>query len=83
MDAVKWTKSSNHARCIKCRKKSLPEQMLLCDECNAGMHMFCMEPKLDVSFLDFLFILKFSNLTKYIFYFSQSLKEIGIVKNVL
>jgi bromodomain adjacent to zinc finger domain protein 1A len=29
-----------------CRKKSDPEQTLLCDECNKGYHMYCLKPKM-------------------------------------
>jgi bromodomain adjacent to zinc finger domain protein 1A len=29
-----------------CRKKSDPEQTLLCDECNKGYHMYCLKPKI-------------------------------------
>lgn len=29
-----------------CRRGSDPDKMLLCDNCNAGTHMFCMKPKM-------------------------------------
>ena len=45
-DSVKWAKSTLNATCLFCRKKSDPDQMLLCDGCNRGKHMFCFKPKL-------------------------------------
>ena len=35
------------AFCTKCKGKKRAAQMLLCDGCNQGMHLFCMEPPLD------------------------------------
>jgi len=37
---------TNKSLCKVCRRGSDPEKMLLCDECNAGTHMFCLKPKL-------------------------------------
>ncbi|KAL5283319.1 BAZ1A family protein [Megaselia abdita] len=45
-DAIKWRRSTKNTSCSVCRRKSDPEKLLLCDECNAGTHMFCMKPKL-------------------------------------
>lgn len=43
-DAVKWFKSSMKSSCLICRRKGDADKLLLCDECNAGTHMFCMKP---------------------------------------
>ncbi|GAB0088714.1 Bromodomain adjacent to zinc finger domain protein 1A, bromodomain [Sergentomyia squamirostris] len=47
-DSIMWTESAHHAACQICRRKSDPEEMLLCDECNSGCHMFCLKPPLTV-----------------------------------
>lgn len=44
--AIKWQRSTNKSLCAICRRGTDPEKMLLCDECNAGTHMFCMKPKM-------------------------------------
>ncbi|XP_055715208.1 bromodomain adjacent to zinc finger domain protein 1A isoform X2 [Phlebotomus papatasi] len=45
-DSILWSVSASHAACQICRRKSDPEKMLLCDECNSGCHMFCLKPPL-------------------------------------
>uniref|UniRef100_A0A1B0GK09 Bromodomain adjacent to zinc finger domain protein 1A n=1 Tax=Lutzomyia longipalpis TaxID=7200 RepID=A0A1B0GK09_LUTLO len=45
-DSILWSQSASHAACQICRRKSDPEKMLLCDECNSGCHMFCLKPPL-------------------------------------
>ncbi|XP_017073357.1 bromodomain adjacent to zinc finger domain protein 1A [Drosophila eugracilis] len=45
-DCIQWRRSTNKSLCKVCRRGSDPEKMLLCDECNAGTHMFCLKPKL-------------------------------------
>lgn len=45
-DAIKWNKSSTQSKCLICKRKGDAEQLLLCDECNAGTHMFCLKPPL-------------------------------------
>ncbi|XP_016979825.1 bromodomain adjacent to zinc finger domain protein 1A [Drosophila rhopaloa] len=45
-DLIQWRRSTNKSLCKVCRRGSDPEKMLLCDECNAGTHMFCLKPKL-------------------------------------
>lgn len=35
-----------NTRCKICRKKADPDQMLLCDSCDKGYHMYCLKPKL-------------------------------------
>ena len=32
--------------CERCRRGDHSEHMLLCDDCNRGYHMFCLEPKM-------------------------------------
>ncbi|XP_055853376.1 bromodomain adjacent to zinc finger domain protein 1A [Episyrphus balteatus] len=44
--AINWQRSTNKSLCAICRRGTDPEKMLLCDECNAGTHMFCMKPRL-------------------------------------
>ncbi|XP_068152075.1 bromodomain adjacent to zinc finger domain protein 1A [Drosophila tropicalis] len=45
-DCIHWRRSTNKSLCRVCRRGTDPEKMLLCDECNAGTHMFCMKPKM-------------------------------------
>ncbi|XP_005179329.2 bromodomain adjacent to zinc finger domain protein 1A [Musca domestica] len=45
-DCIMWARSTNKSNCVVCRRGSDPDKMLLCDECNAGTHMFCMKPKM-------------------------------------
>lgn len=47
--SVVWAKSILNARCKVCRKKGDAENMLLCDACDRGHHIFCVRPKLKVS----------------------------------
>ena len=35
-----------NAKCRICRRKGDPEQMLLCDGCDRGHHMYCLKPKM-------------------------------------
>lgn len=44
--SVIWAKSILNARCKVCRKKGDCENMLLCDGCDRGHHIFCVRPKL-------------------------------------
>lgn len=46
-DSISWSRSAQRVGCMICRRKSDPEQTLLCDECNKGWHMFCLKPKLE------------------------------------
>lgn len=48
---VMWSRSALLARCQICRRAKDSENMLLCDGCNLGHHMYCLKPKLAVSFL--------------------------------
>ncbi|XP_061168116.1 bromodomain adjacent to zinc finger domain protein 1A-like isoform X2 [Saccostrea echinata] len=44
--SIIWQKSALHARCRICRRKGDAEQMLLCDKCDRGHHMYCLKPRL-------------------------------------
>ncbi|XP_072545490.1 bromodomain adjacent to zinc finger domain protein 1A isoform X3 [Salminus brasiliensis] len=44
--SVVWAKSILNARCKVCRKKGDGENMLLCDGCDRGHHIYCVRPKL-------------------------------------
>lgn len=46
--SIIWQKSALHARCRICRRKGDAEQMLLCDKCDRGHHMYCLKPRLKV-----------------------------------
>ncbi|KAK4885411.1 hypothetical protein RN001_001682 [Aquatica leii] len=43
---ILWARSAFLARCLVCKRKSDPESMILCDNCNKGQHLFCFRPKL-------------------------------------
>lgn len=43
---VRWSRSALLARCRICRRKKDSENMLLCDNCNLGHHLYCLKPKL-------------------------------------
>jgi len=45
-NSIVWSKSIMNTRCKICRKKADPDQMLLCDSCDKGYHMYCLKPKL-------------------------------------
>eukprot|EP00854_Cymbomonas_tetramitiformis_P018689 gene18689-biopygen19280 len=38
---------SKHLACEKCKKSGGEASMLLCDRCNRGYHIWCLEPALD------------------------------------
>ncbi|KAK3092925.1 hypothetical protein FSP39_008962 [Pinctada imbricata] len=44
--SIFWDKSALHARCKICRRKGDADQMLLCDLCDRGHHMYCLKPKI-------------------------------------
>ncbi len=37
-----------NTKCRICRRKNDPENMLLCDGCDRGHHMYCLKPKIKV-----------------------------------
>lgn len=43
---IVWEKSVENARCRICRRKSDDENLLLCDGCNQGFHLYCLRPAL-------------------------------------
>eukprot|EP00096_Caligus_rogercresseyi_P009103 TRINITY_DN3029_c0_g1_i3.p1 TRINITY_DN3029_c0_g1~~TRINITY_DN3029_c0_g1_i3.p1 ORF type:complete len:1517 (+),score=584.82 TRINITY_DN3029_c0_g1_i3:77-4552(+) len=45
-NSIIWSKSIMNTRCRVCRRKSEPENMLLCDGCDRGHHMKCLKPPL-------------------------------------
>lgn len=45
---VMWSRSALLARCRICRRQKDSENMLLCDSCNHGHHLYCLKPKLKV-----------------------------------
>lgn len=45
-DTIQWNRSAERIACMICRRKGIPEQTLLCDECNRACHMYCLKPKL-------------------------------------
>ena len=47
--SIAWSRSSLHAYCRICRRKSDGEHMLLCDACDRGHHMYCLKPPVKVS----------------------------------
>ena len=48
-NSIVWSRSALNARCRICRKCRDAENMLLCDGCNKGHHLYCLKPKLTVS----------------------------------
>ncbi|XP_014681000.1 PREDICTED: tyrosine-protein kinase BAZ1B-like isoform X2 [Priapulus caudatus] len=44
--SIKWEKSAKNANCKICRKKTDATEILLCDECNHGYHIYCLRPAL-------------------------------------
>ncbi|XP_054154531.1 bromodomain adjacent to zinc finger domain protein 1A-like [Oppia nitens] len=44
---IKWSKSASNAYCKLCRRKQDDENMLLCDRCNRGHHIYCLQPPLE------------------------------------
>lgn len=44
--SVVWSLSALQARCKICRRKGDGENMLLCDDCNRGFHLYCLKPPL-------------------------------------
>lgn len=46
-DNIKWSKSAREAYCKICRRQRDAQNMLLCDQCNRGHHIYCLQPSLD------------------------------------
>lgn len=47
-NSVAWHRSALNAQCRICRRRRDAENMLLCDGCNRGHHLYCLKPKLNV-----------------------------------
>merc|ERR1711874_589751 len=45
-NSIIWSKSIMNTKCKMCRRKTDPENMLLCDGCDRGHHLYCLKPKL-------------------------------------
>lgn len=56
-NSVAWDRSVLNAQCRICRRRRDAENMLLCDECNKGHHLYCLKPKLNVINIVFSLIL--------------------------
>ncbi|XP_049864595.1 bromodomain adjacent to zinc finger domain protein 1A isoform X2 [Schistocerca gregaria] len=46
-NSIQWSKSLLNAVCRVCRRRRDAENMLLCDGCNKGYHLYCLKPKLE------------------------------------
>ena len=46
--SVNWSKSARSAYCSVCKKKKDAANMLICDSCNRGHHIYCLKPALEV-----------------------------------
>uniref|UniRef100_UPI00358F9370 bromodomain adjacent to zinc finger domain protein 1A-like n=1 Tax=Myxine glutinosa TaxID=7769 RepID=UPI00358F9370 len=44
--SILWEKSALNARCHLCGRKNDPGNMLLCDSCDRGHHLYCLQPRL-------------------------------------
>ncbi|GLG96446.1 Nucleosome-remodeling factor subunit NURF301 [Gryllus bimaculatus] len=44
--SIHWSKSVLNTRCALCKRRGDGENMLLCDGCNRGHHLYCLKPKL-------------------------------------
>lgn len=44
--SIQWDKSLLHAKCKICRRGKDDVNMLLCDGCDCGFHLYCLKPKL-------------------------------------
>nr|XP_045619673.1 bromodomain adjacent to zinc finger domain protein 1A-like [Procambarus clarkii] len=45
-NSITWSRSALNARCRICKRKADAENMLLCDGCDRGHHIYCLKPKL-------------------------------------
>ncbi|RWS15810.1 Bromodomain adjacent to zinc finger domain protein 1A-like protein [Dinothrombium tinctorium] len=45
--SVLWSKSATRASCTICKRRKNSDQMLLCDQCNSGYHIYCLQPPLN------------------------------------
>merc|ERR1712106_649390 len=45
-NSIVWSKSIMNTKCKVCRRKADSDNMLLCDSCDNGHHLYCLKPKL-------------------------------------
>jgi len=45
-NSIVWSKSILNTKCKVCRRKTDSDNMLLCDSCDNGYHIYCLKPKL-------------------------------------
>jgi len=45
-NSIVWSKSILNTKCKVCRRKTDSDNMLLCDSCDNGHHIYCLKPKL-------------------------------------
>jgi len=45
-NSIVWSKSILNTKCKVCRRKTDSDNMLLCDSCDTGYHIYCLKPKL-------------------------------------
>merc|ERR1712096_511659 len=45
-NSIVWSKSIMNTKCMVCRRKTDSDNMLLCDSCDTGYHIYCLKPKL-------------------------------------
>jgi hypothetical protein len=45
-ESVKWDRSASNARCKVCRRGTSSDALLLCDKCDDGYHMQCLNPSI-------------------------------------
>jgi len=45
-DSIMWAKSASNVKCKVCRRGTSAEALLLCDKCDGGYHMQCLDPPL-------------------------------------
>lgn len=58
-NSVAWSRSALNAQCRICRRRRDGDKMLLCDGCNKGHHLYCLQPKLNVHYFLNPFIFSF------------------------
>jgi len=54
VNSIQWSRSASNAHCRLCRRRGDAENMLLCDGCNKGHHLYCLKPKLIVRWYSYV-----------------------------
>lgn len=52
-NSIAWSKSTQMVKCKTCKRGTNEQNILLCDYCNDGYHLYCLRPKLNVSTIFF------------------------------